>query len=141
MTATLIDTNLLIYAFDASDKAKNANAKDLLDRLTVDQSGVLSSQNLIEFANVMLKKSRPTQNFVIIHNAIEIMVESFDILLPNDQTVSQALTAVERFQISYWDALIWAIAKQHAIPEILTEDLPGGRSEIDGIAYRNPLQI
>ena len=140
MTASLLDTNLLVYAYDATDSIKHERALKLFKRMTDDQSGVLSSQNLIEFGNAMLKKVHPKPNFKTIHNAIEIMVESFDILLPNDQTVSQALTAVERFQISYWDALIWAIAKQHAIPEILTEDLPGGRSEIDGIAYRNPLQ-
>ena len=100
MTVSLLDTNLLIYAFDASEKARNVKAKDLLDRMTVNQYGVLSSQNLIEFGNAMLKKVHPTPNFKVIHNAIEVLVESFDILLPNDQTVSLALKAVENFQLS-----------------------------------------
>lgn len=45
----MIDTNVLIYAYDASEVGKHETATRLVDRLIRDERGVLSVQVLNEF--------------------------------------------------------------------------------------------
>ena len=48
----LVDTNVLVYAFDESD-AKHAIAETILKDLVNSGRGVVSVQNLTEFSRVM----------------------------------------------------------------------------------------
>ena len=52
----LIDTNLLVYPFDACDPVKRRRAREVLRVLIERRVGRLSSQALAEFAHVMLRK-------------------------------------------------------------------------------------
>lgn len=54
------------------------------------------------------------------------------------ETTRNALAAVERYQLSFWDALIWATASAHGVPRILFEDFQHGR-RVEGVEYVNPL--
>ena len=57
---TFVDTNVLIYAHDVDAKAKQEAAKNILQELWTDRTGVLSMQVLQElYVNVTRKISRP----------------------------------------------------------------------------------
>lgn len=43
------------------------------------------------------------------------------------------------YQLSYWDAQIWAVAHLNQVPVILNENI-AGQSFIEGIAYKNLLK-
>ena len=45
--------------------------------------------------------------------------------------------AVSRYQMSIWDALIWAVTKENGVAVIYTEDLQSAE-EIEGVRYINP---
>jgi predicted nucleic acid-binding protein len=47
------------------------------------------------------------------------------------------MVLIERLSMSFWDAMIWAVAKQNRVAEILSEDGPVG-SVVEGIRYTNP---
>ena len=49
----------------------------------------------------------------------------------------RALEAVPRYVMSFWDALIWAAAREHGITVIHTEDVQSA-PEIEGVRYVNP---
>ena len=51
--------------------------------------------------------------------------------------VREAARGVAEYQLSYWDAQIWACARLNQVQVILTEDLPG-REYLEGVRYRNP---
>ena len=53
-----VDTNVLVYAYDASDPRKQAIARDIL-RKAVAGGVVASSQVLAEFASTLLHKLSP----------------------------------------------------------------------------------
>ncbi len=55
----------------------------------------------------------------------------------SDATTARALEAVIAYGISFWDALIWATARENGIALIYTEDMPG-MPEIEGVRYLNP---
>lgn len=55
MTPILVGTNLLVYAYDPRDPAKNSQAQTLLKALHHQQVGYLSVQSLAEFMNATRK--------------------------------------------------------------------------------------
>ena len=52
----LVDTNVLVYAYDRSDRAKQKRAFEVLDRLAISGRGALSAQVLSEFFVVVTRK-------------------------------------------------------------------------------------
>ena len=52
----LVDTNILVYAYDRSEPQKAALAADLLDHLATSGQGVLSLQVLAEFFVTVTRK-------------------------------------------------------------------------------------
>ena len=57
--ATFVDTNVLVYAHDASDVARQPIAAQLLDELWRTREGLLSTQVLTEFYAVVTRKFDP----------------------------------------------------------------------------------
>jgi predicted nucleic acid-binding protein len=53
------------------------------------------------------------------------------------RTYLDAVAGVAQYKMSYWDALVWATAKQSGVPNIITEDQTHGRL-IDNVRYFNP---
>ena len=62
-----------------------------------------------------------------------------DVLPLTGAATTVALTAVERDGLSFWDALIWATARDAGVPVVLSEDFQDGR-EIDGVRFVNPFK-
>ncbi len=52
MPRYLLDTNLLLYAYDRREPLKQTRALEVLERLGDSLSAALSTQNLAEFANI-----------------------------------------------------------------------------------------
>ena len=57
MPDRLIDTNILVYAYDTSEGTKHDIAKEILKKIWQDGGGVVCVQNLMEFFVVITKKS------------------------------------------------------------------------------------
>jgi predicted nucleic acid-binding protein len=45
----------------------------------------------------------------------------------------------EHYRLSFWDALIWATARNAGVPVVLSEDYQDGR-EIEGVRFVNPFK-
>ena len=52
----LIDKNVLVYAYDLSEKIKHSLARGILDQIWDDGGGVVTLQNLSEFFVAVTKK-------------------------------------------------------------------------------------
>ncbi len=55
LTTILVDTNLLVYAYDPRDEAKNERAQQVLRRLRRSRRRVISVQSLAEFMRASQK--------------------------------------------------------------------------------------
>lgn len=53
------------------------------------------------------------------------------------RALTRAVDAVACHRLSYWDALIWAVARENGLSLILTENLQDGQA-MDGVLIRNP---
>lgn len=129
-----LDTNLLIYAYDANEAAKQAKAQKILGLLAWHDS-YISTQVLAEFSNTMLRKFKmPSPK---ISSLIQRQNEMHNLLLVSKEVVFEALNLVEKHKLPYYDAQILATAKIHAIPYMLSEDFATGAT-VEGIHFLNP---
>jgi predicted nucleic acid-binding protein len=136
-TDFLVDTNVLVYAYDAAAPNKRRRAADVLNRLHASGRGSLSVQVLSEFyTNVTRKPLIPLTPDQARDSSIRY-VRSWHVLDLTDRTFLDAVQAVQSHRMAYWDALIWATASQHSVANILTEDQQDGRL-IGPIRYMDP---
>jgi predicted nucleic acid-binding protein len=137
MTVRFLDTNVLLYAI-SSDPAEQHKAKRANDILA-ERDLALSVQVLQEFYVQATRASRPDP---ISHQHAVRLVESFRRFPVQDLTdaiVMSALTARQRFQVSYWDAAIIEAARVLGCTEIMSEDLGDGQ-DYAGIRVTNPFR-
>jgi predicted nucleic acid-binding protein len=100
-----VDTNILMYAHDASAGEKHERAKALVEELWRDRTGVVSTQVLQELSVNLRKKTRrpldakATREIVADYLAWQVVVNG-------GESILEALDLEARYQISFWDAMI-----------------------------------
>jgi len=132
---SFIDTNVLIYAHDVDAGDKHVIAVGILKELWSTRLGVLSTQVLQEFyVNVTRKIPSPLPRSIardIVKDYITWQVEIVDL-----EQVLLASELEERYQLSFWDALIVAAVRKGGAAKILSEDFNAGQ-RIDGVSIEN----
>ncbi len=122
----LVDTNILMYAHDAAGGVKHECAKALVEELWHSRSGVVSTQILQELAvNLRRKSGKPlsakaTRDIVTDYLSWQVVVNGGDAIL-------EALELEERYQISFWDALVIQAARASGAQVLYSEDLSDGQ--------------
>ncbi len=120
----LIDTNILVYAYDISEKAKQRVAHTLLDDIWDRGGGVVTLQNLSEFFVVVTGK---VQKPISIPNAKTIVSDilcssRWLVIRPQEGTIMNAIALVEKIRTPFWDALIATCMLENGIHTIVTEN-------------------
>lgn len=134
---TLVDTNVLIYAVDPRDPAKGSRALGVLEALEASRCGAVSAQVLGEFyVNVQRLASPLTAAEAA--DLARYYAQFWRVLHLDTATVLRAVGAVTAHHLSYWDALIWATARENGIRFILSEGFQDGL-QLEGVLVRNPL--
>ncbi|MEW6401689.1 MAG: PIN domain-containing protein [Chloroflexota bacterium] len=137
MTGILIDTNVLVYSFDLAAPQKQAAARKILVELQLYQQGCLSIQCVGEFFNVVSHGKLPKMTLLDGVEQVEFFLQSFPVFPLTPGIVRQATRAVREYQMSYYDAQIWACANLNQIPVIFSEDFQGGQV-LEGVRFVNP---
>ena len=131
-----VDTNVLVYAYDADAGEKHDSANRLLTQLWSDESGAISAQVLQEFyVTVTRKLPRPLSR-----RAARDVVLTYDAWAPHRPTVSDLVAASEleeRHRLAFWDALIIVSAERCDSDRLLSEDLQHGR-RFGSVVVSNP---
>lgn len=121
-----LDTNILLYAHDASKGSKHKRALTLVDSLWNSGAGVLSTQVLQEFCFSLRRRVDPPLSFEETRERIENYL-SWEIVVNTGRSVLVALEIEERYKISFWDALIVQAAQTSAAAVLYSEDLNDGQ--------------
>lgn len=121
-----VDTNILIYAQDRTLGMKHQVAKNLIDSLWLEKRGVLSTQVLQEFCvNVQRKVAKPL-DFAELSAILEDYL-LWEIVVNSQNTIMEALRLKQRYQLSFWDALILRAAEVAEVGVVYSEDLSHGQ--------------
>lgn len=122
----LIDTNILIYSFDASDPDKQKICASLIKKCWLREvSYAISLQNLSEFYVVVTRKIEAPFPHEIARKIIKDIINfnSWKVIRFDDKTLLSAIDISIQFNIHYWDALLCATMKQNGITNIFTENI------------------
>jgi predicted nucleic acid-binding protein len=124
MTALVfVDTNVFIYAVDLADPKKQHAAQCWLAELWTNRNGRISFQVLQEFYSKVCQKSTVAREDA---RAEVHALLTWDPGQVNAEILDLAWTVQDRYQLSFWDALIVAAAKAASCRYLLTEDLHDG---------------
>ncbi len=127
--AALIDTNILVYRFDARFPRKQKIATDILRRGIAEDSVRLPHQAIVEFVAAV---TRSVRGHVILKQAValreaEEFLKQFTVLFPNEAIVRDAIRGCAAYQLNWFDAHIWSYAEYYGLEELITEDLQHDR--------------
>lgn len=143
MTA-LIDTNVLIYRYDARWPHKQQRATELLRQGVADRSIVVPYQALVEFAAVATRPvatgKPPLMSVAQAHQEVDDMLVQFPIVYPTENTVRSALRGAALYKLSWFDALLWAYADERGLPTLWSEDFQDGRF-YGRVKVQNPFRL
>jgi len=131
-----VDTNLLVYARDAGEPAKQARAAAVLRVLWQSRLGRVSHQVLQEYYVTVTRKLQPGLPKEDARDDIVALL-AWQPLAPSASTLSKAWEIEDRYGFSWWDSLIVASALENRCTLLLTEDLQDGQ-QIDGLRVLNP---
>lgn len=132
----LVDTNVLVYAYDPRDRPKQERAEIVLERLG-GHGGALTVQVLGEFFWTMTRKLRPPLATLEATRSVARYIASWHVYPLTTAVVAEAVRGADRLQLPYWDALIWATAKLNQVPLVLSEDFNNG-AVLEGVQFLNP---
>jgi len=133
-----VDTNILVYAHDISAGMKHGQARRLLQRLWRTKCGCLSIQVLQEFyANITRKVTIPLSAPDVVQIIQELTV--WKIHSPEVNDILEAIRVQQRYQISFWDAMIVWSAARLGCEVLWSEDLNPGQM-YEGVRVQNPFE-
>ena len=131
-----MDTNILVYAFDASNAKKHKTAMSIVDRAFRQKNGIISTQVLKEFFVTVTRKISVPLDM----DEAKVIVENLSVFEVVNTTVPLVISGIDickRHSLSFWDSLIIAAAKIAKCSILVSEDLSHG-TKTEGIVIKNP---
>jgi len=131
-----VDTNILLYARDASEAVKQKKAESILKQLWETRSGRVSTQVLNEYYVNVTQKLRPGLTKEEAWKDIEDL-NSWNPAPIDMNLLQRGKDFQQQYSLSWWDSLILAAADKTSCSMVYSEDLSDGQSYL-GITVVNP---
>jgi len=129
------DSNVLVYAQGGprADLGKQFRAKELFEQHILSHSAAVSTQVVQEFYTVCRRFGMDRRELL---PAVETLL-GLHLVVNGPAEIQAALRLEDRYQISFWDALIVAAAESAGAEVLFTEDLHHGQP-YGSVVARNP---
>ncbi len=128
--AALVDTNVIVYRFDARFPEKQGRATELLRRGIVENSVRVPHQAIVEFVAATTRPIDGGASLLEPNDArreAEEMLRQFTILYPDETLVRTALRGMAAYELSWFDAHLWAYAEHFGLSVLYSEDFQHDR--------------
>ena len=136
--AYLLDSNIIVYAFDARDVLKRRRAIEVVNRLAELNVAAVSPQILGETYVSLTHRSRVAMGLEEAERAIWRLVSLFEVFDLSIESVREAIRISRLVRLQYWDALLISTARLNGLSFLLSEDMQDGQT-IEGVRIVNPL--
>jgi predicted nucleic acid-binding protein len=132
-----LDSNVLVYAYDASDPRKQSIAQGLVERAVAGEA-VASPQVLGEFAATLLHKLSPAVRPEVV-TAILDALGPIKLVSTDADLVRRAVEAHATYGVHFYDGMIVAAAERAGCERIWSEDLNHGQKYF-AVTVTNPFR-
>lgn len=134
-----IDTNLFVYAFDATDPVKQAQAREFFQRVfSLPEVTVIPWQVAVE----LLARFRKWESAGKMTSA-DVLARFSDFLnvwtlaLPTETIFVKSFRLRQGHSLSHWDSLLLAACQEAGATRLFSEDMQDG-ADYDGVKVVNP---
>ena len=131
-----VDTNVLVYARDASESEKQAKAAAWMATLWDRRAGRLSYQVLQEFYVTVTVKLSPGLDKELARRDVRAFC-AWQPISADARVLARAWLLQDRYLLPWWDALIVAAAEMSGCQYLLSEDFQEGL-ELGDLKIVNP---
>ncbi len=128
--AALVDTNVLVYLFDPRFPRKQRRAAELLERGLSHGSLRIPHQAILEFVAAVTRPLAGGTSLLPADEALreaEELVNQFEVLYPTEPLLRMALRGAAAYQLSWFDAHLWAYAEHYGLNVLYSEDFQHDR--------------
>ncbi len=129
-----LDTNVLIYACDASDPRRQNIAIDLISST---KDGVIPWQVACEFIAASRKLAPLGFTSEAAWERLTEILEILPLQVPSPGALAKAQVLHLQHKVSFWDAMILGSCLEDGISLLYSEDVPG-LATIEGLRVVNP---
>ena len=136
---TFVDSNVLVYARDTRDRAKQARAADWLAMLWRARTGRIGIQVLSEYYVTVTRKLRPGLSADEAWDDVRLLM-SWRPQPLDEQLLEHGRDIERRFRLSWWDSLVVAAAQLQDCSTLLSEGFQNGM-EFDTVVVSNPFAL
>ena len=133
-----LDTNILVYSFDADQPAKKERALALIEDALQNGLGIISAQVIQEFLNVATRKFASTLKAEDCKAYLKTVLAPLCEIYP-DQALYEASLEFQGTGYSFYDALILASALRGGCEILYSEDFQAGQ-QIRSLRIVNPFE-
>lgn len=123
----LVDTNVLVYRFDGRFPEKQERADHVLREGIEEGSLRLAHQAVVEFVAATSRGDAPLLALGDARREAEELLAQFDVLYPDEELVRIALRGAAAYELSWFDAHMWAYAERYGLDRLVSEDFQHGR--------------
>jgi predicted nucleic acid-binding protein len=137
---TAIDTNIFIYALDASEGEKHIKAAAFLASLAGKPGAAVTLWQVVgEFLKKLRQwKSTGEITAMEFQDRLGDFRSMFPIVLPTEAILTYSLDLDSRYSLSHWDSMLLGACEAAGVTELHTEDM-GSPRMIGAVQLRNPL--
>ena len=129
--AALVDTNVLVYRFDRRFPEKQAVADELMRKGIAEDSIRVPHQALVEFVAATTKPLTRRGSSILspedARREMEEMLAQFEVLYPDEEVLRIAVRGAATYQLSWFDAHLWAYAERFGLETLWSEDFEHDR--------------
>lgn len=134
-----LDTNVLVYLFDADDPAKQRCVQDLLSNRELRAQLILSTQVLQEFYVSVTRKLATPLDTEAAFQAVQDLA-AFPVVQIDPPLILLAIQRSRKAKVSFWDALILEAALAAGATLLYSEDFQDG-AVFGGLRIANPFKL
>lgn len=131
-----LDTNLLLYAYDAGSPVKHEVAVRIVEDLWKNGNGILSAQVLQEFFVNVTKKIPKPLPIIVAREIVEDFLK-WKVVPVDGRTILRAIDLHEKHKYAFRDSLVIQSAIEGGARWLFSEDLKDGQ-RIGDLTIRNP---
>lgn len=128
--AALVDTNVLVYRFDPRFPERQRRATEILRSGIQEDSIRVPHQAIVEFVAAVTRPTRDGPSLLSPEEArreAEELLNQFAVLFPTAGLLRMALRGAAAYQLSWFDAHLWAYAEYYGLAELWSEDFQHDR--------------